>query len=163
MTTGIERIAPLFNLVNGDLCYANLAADRIRAWSDWFDDNSRSARLDNDDICYQDADNSYVRGCSGGAQRPFLEAELAAAQANTDIDWIVVCMHQTAISTADANSADLAIREQWLPLFDRYGVDLVRCGHEHHYERSHPIRGAQPTDGGLEPVDRFTLVKPRRD
>jgi UDP-2,3-diacylglucosamine pyrophosphatase LpxH len=28
-----------------------------------------------------------------------------------------------------------------LPLFDKYGVDLVVCGHEHHYERSHPIRG----------------------
>ena len=28
-----------------------------------------------------------------------------------------------------------------MPLFDRYGVDLVVCGHEHHYERSHPIRG----------------------
>src|SRR5262249_9244149 len=24
-----------------------------------------------------------------------------------------------------------------------YGVDLVVCGHEHHYERSHPIRGQQ--------------------
>ena len=148
VTTGIERIAPLFNLVNGDLCYANLAADRIRAWSDWFDNNSRSARLDNDDICYQDAGNSYVRGYSGGAQRRFLEAELAAAQANTDIDWIVVCMHQTAISTADANGADLAIREQWLPLFDRYGVDLVVCGHEHHYELSDPVRElSRPTRG----------------
>jgi hypothetical protein len=31
-------------------------------------------------------------------------------------------------------------------LFDRFGVDLVICGHEHHYERSHPIRGHQPTD-----------------
>jgi 3',5'-cyclic AMP phosphodiesterase CpdA len=202
VTTGIERIAPLFNLVNGDLCYANLATDRIRAWSDWFDNNSRSARhrpwmpaagnhenelgngpvgfgayqayfalpdsksdqelrglwyaftagavrvisLNNDDICYQDGGNSYVRGYSGGAQRRFLEAELAAAQRDTSIDWIVVCMHQTAISTADANGADLAIREQWLPLFDHYGVDLVVCGHEHHYERSHPLRGAMPTD-----------------
>lgn len=202
VTTGIERIAPLFNLVNGDLCYANLASDRIRAWSDWFDNNSRSARhrpwmpaagnhenelgngpigygayqtyfsvpdsksddkvrglwyaftagavrvisLNNDDICYQDGGNSYVRGYSGGAQRRFLEAELAAAQRDTSIDWVVVCMHQTAISTADANGADLAIREEWLPLFDRYGVDLVVCGHEHHYERSHPIRGEMPTD-----------------
>jgi len=33
-----------------------------------------------------------------------------------------------------------------VPLFDQYGVDLVVCGHEHHYERSHPIRGQQPTD-----------------
>ncbi|MER5177525.1 hypothetical protein ABT009_03955 [Streptomyces sp. NPDC002896] len=34
----------------------------------------------------------------------------------------------------------------WLPLFDQYGVDVVVCGHEHHYERSHPIRGHQPND-----------------
>ena len=43
-TTAIERIGPLFNLVNGDLCYANLAHDRIRTWSDWFENNTRSAR-----------------------------------------------------------------------------------------------------------------------
>ena len=43
--TGIERIAPLFHLVNGDLCYANLATDRIRTWSDWCLNNSRSARV----------------------------------------------------------------------------------------------------------------------
>ena len=43
-TIAIERMAPLFNLVNGDLCYANLASDRIRTWSDWFANNSRSAR-----------------------------------------------------------------------------------------------------------------------
>ena len=43
-TLAIERLAPLFNLVNGDLCYANLAADRIRTWSNWFENNTRSAR-----------------------------------------------------------------------------------------------------------------------
>ena len=40
ITTAIERTAPLFHLVNGDLCYANLAHDRIRTWSDWFANNS---------------------------------------------------------------------------------------------------------------------------
>ncbi|MGH3561417.1 MAG: fibronectin type III domain-containing protein, partial [Mycobacterium sp.] len=43
-TAAIERVGPLFNLVNGDLCYANLAVDRIRSLSDWFENNSRSAR-----------------------------------------------------------------------------------------------------------------------
>src|SRR6516162_7132419 len=43
-TLAIERIGPLFNLVNGDLCYANLARDRIRTWSNWFENNTRSAR-----------------------------------------------------------------------------------------------------------------------
>jgi hypothetical protein len=51
------------------------------------------------------------------------------------------------VSTANNfNGADRGIREEWVPLFDRYGVDLVVCGHEHHYERSHPIRGQQPND-----------------
>jgi len=57
-----------------------------------------------------------------------------------------------AISTADKfNGADLGIRQEWLPLFDKYGVDLVVCGHEHHYERSHPIRGQQ-ANGTLTPI-----------
>lgn len=200
-TLGVEQLKPLFHLFNGDLCYANLAEDRVRTWWDFWDNNSRSARkrpwmpsagnhenelgngpigyqayqtyfslpeaagqtavtrglwyaftagsmrvisIANDDICYQDGGNSYVRGYSQGAQKAWLEKELAAARNDHDVDWIVVCMHQVAISTADKfNGADLGIREEWLPLFDTYGVDLVVCGHEHHYERSHPIRGRE--------------------
>jgi 3',5'-cyclic AMP phosphodiesterase CpdA len=216
VTAAVEAAAPLFHLVNGDLCYANLAADRVRTWSDWFSNNSRSARhrpwmpaagnhenergngpigygayqtyftvpdagadpalrglwyaftagsvrvisLNNDDVAYQDGGNSYVRGYSGDAQRRWLEAELAASRANPDIDWIVVCMHQVVVSTVDKfNGADLGVRESWVPLFDRYGVDLVVCGHEHHYERSHPIRGQQPNDTRTPiPVDTRTDV-----
>ncbi|WAL69291.1 metallophosphoesterase family protein [Amycolatopsis cynarae] len=216
VTAAVEAAAPLFNLVNGDLCYANLSTDRIRTWSDWFTNNTRSARyrpwmpaagnhenelgngpigygayqtyfsvpdsgadaelkglwyaftagavrvisLNNDDIAYQDGGNSYVHGYSGGAQQRWLEAELARSRSNPDIDWIVVCMHQVAISTVDKfNGADLGIRESWIPLFDRYGVDLVVCGHEHHYERSHPIRGQLPTDTRTpNPVDTRTDV-----
>ncbi|HJQ47779.1 MAG TPA: metallophosphoesterase family protein [Amycolatopsis sp.] len=216
VTAAVEGAAPLFHLVNGDLCYANLSTDRIRTWSDWFTNNSRSARhrpwmpaagnhenelgngpigygayqsyfsvpysgsddetrglwyaftagsvrvisLNNDDVGYQDGGNSYVHGYSGGAQQRWLEAELAASRSNPDIDWIVVCMHQVVISTVDKfNGADLGIRETWVPLFDKYGVDLVVCGHEHHYERSHPIRGQQPTDTRTPiPVDTHTDV-----
>jgi hypothetical protein len=203
ITTAVERATPLFNLVNGDLCYANLSDDRVRTWSDWFENNSRSARyrpwmpaagnhenelgngpigygayqtyfalpdsgsdrelrglwyaftagsvrvisLQNDDICYQDGGNSYVRGYSAGAQKRWLESELERTRSDDSIDWVVVCMHQTAVSTGErTNGADLGIREDWLPLFDRFGVDLVVCGHEHHYERSHPIRGTLPSD-----------------
>ncbi len=203
-TSGVERVQPLFHLFNGDLCYANLAVDRVRTWSDFWENNTRSARsrpwmpsagnhenekgngpigygayqtyfsvppvvgqtditrglwysftvgsvkiisLNNDDICYQDGGDSYVHGYSGNAQRDWLEGELAATRRDSGIDWIVVCMHQVAISTADKfNGADLGVRQEWLPLFDRYGVDLVVCGHEHHYERSHPIRGREQND-----------------
>ena len=213
-TMGVERIQPLFHLFNGDLCYANLAQDRVRTWWDFWENNSRSARqrpwmpspgnhenelgngpigyqayqtwfrvpeaagqtdltrglwyaftagsvrvisIANDDVVYQDGGNSYVRGYSGGAQKRWLEQELAATRASRDIDWIVVCMHQVAISTAEANGADLGIREEWLPLFDRFGVDLVVCGHEHHYERSHPIRGHE-ANATLTPLPMATAT-----
>ena len=214
-TLGVERLQPLFHLFNGDLCYANLANDRVRTWWDFWENNSRSARkrpwmpsagnhenelgngpigyqayqtyfsvpasagqtdvtrglwyaftagsvrvisIANDDVTYQDGGNSYVRGYSSGAQKAWLETELAAARGNRDIDWIVVCMHQVAISTVDKfNGADLGIREEWVPLFDKYGVDLVVCGHEHHYERSHPIRGQQ-ANATLTPIPATTAT-----
>jgi hypothetical protein len=84
----------------------------------------------------------YVRGYSGGAQTRWLEATLTAARRDTSIDWIIAQMHQCACSSSrDGNGSDLGIREEWLPLFDRYEVDLVLCGHDHDYERSFPVRG----------------------
>ena len=121
----------------------------------WYAFTAGSVRvisIANDDVTYQDGGNSYVRGYSQGAQKAWLEKELSAARSDHDVDWIVVCMHQVAISTADMfNGADLGIREEWVPLFDQYGVDLVVCGHEHHYERSHPIRGRE-SNATLTPV-----------
>ncbi len=116
----------------------------------WYAFTAGSVRvisIANDDVCYQHGGDSYVRGYSEGAQKIWLERALASARSDRAIDWVVVCMHQVAISTADKfNGADLGIREEWVPLFDRYGVDLVVCGHEHHYERSHPIRGKEANE-----------------
>ena len=122
--------------------------DRVRTWSDWFENNSRSARyrpwmpaagnhenelgngpigygayqtyfalpdsgsdpelrglwyaftagsvrvisLQNDDICYQDGGNSYVRGYSGGAQKRWLEQN-SSAHAATPVStgWWCAC------------------------------------------------------------------------
>ncbi len=129
----------------------------------------RVISLNNDDVCLQDGafsafrrdhvptyvssgDNPYINGYSSGAQRAWLEGELARAQQSDDIDWIVVCMHQVAMSSAHFNGADLGIRQQWLPLFEKYGVDLVVAGHEHHFERSLPVRGTLSGSGLLTPA-----------
>jgi 3',5'-cyclic AMP phosphodiesterase CpdA len=45
IVTGIETVAPLFHLLNGDLCYANLDVDRVRTWNNFFTNNTRSARF----------------------------------------------------------------------------------------------------------------------
>jgi hypothetical protein len=91
---------------------------------------------------------AYVRGYSGGAQTRWLESTLAAARADASLDWIVVQVHQCACSSApDGSGSDLGIRRQWLPLFDAFEVDLVLSGHDHGYERSFPVRGADADAG----------------
>jgi hypothetical protein len=204
---GIEQVAPLFHLLNGDLCYANINPDRLRTWDSFFQNNTRSARfrpwmpaagnhenekgngplgysafqtrfalppngedaefaglwyaftvgsvrfvvLQNDDVALQDGGDAYVSGYSAGRQRAWLERTLKQARRDHGIDWIVVCMHQVMISSSDANGADVGVREQWGPLFDKYEVDLVVCGHEHDYERSHPVRGVVSGSQTLTP------------
>ena len=130
--------------------------------------------LDADDVVYQDAGafvtgpaalapvastghpaigagtSFYIRGYSGGAQTAWLEYTLAVGRDDPSVDWIIVQMHQCACSSsATGNGSDLGIRQQWLPLFDRYQVDLVLTGHDHDYERSFPVRGAD-ADAGHE-------------
>ena len=207
VVTGVETVAPLFHLLNGDLCYANLDVDRVRTWNNFFTNNTRSARfrpwmpaagnheiekqngqigldafqtyfklpstetdaelanlwysftvgsvrvivLQNDDNCLQDGGDVYISGYSGGRQLAWLQQELAAARASRDVDWIVVAMHQVMISTSDANGSDLGLREKYGPLFDKYGVDLVLCGHEHDYERSLAVRGVVSGSETLTP------------
>lgn len=90
----------------------------------------------------------YIRGFSDGAQTRWLEKTLAGASKNKSVDWIVVQMHQDALSSSkNGNGSDKGIREAWLPLFDRHGVDLVVCGHDHDYERSWPVRGCNHNAG----------------
>src|ERR1700733_8570247 len=90
----------------------------------------------------------YIRGYSGGAQTRWLERTLEAGRGDESVDWVIVQMHQCAASSsATGNGSDLGIREEWLPLFDRYQVDLVLCGHDHDYERSFPVRGADANVG----------------
>ncbi len=217
----VERFEPLFHLLNGDLCYANLnPATQPAVWADFANNVQASAAfrpwmpcpgnheiefhngaqgfnsyltryslphngtpfpglwyhfkvgsaffisLSADDVIYQDSGafvagpaplqpapstgnapispgtSFYINGYSSGAQTRWLEKTLVEASQDEGIDWIIVQMHQDALSSAkNGNGSDKGIRETWLPLFDRYGVDLVLCGHDHDYERSWPVRG----------------------
>jgi hypothetical protein len=217
----VEQFEPLFHLLNGDLCYANLnPATQPAVWADFGNNVQSSAArrpwmpcpgnheiefgngpqgfdsyltrytlphngtsfpglwykfqvgsalfisLSADDVVYQDSGafvagpaplrpspntgNSpiepgtsfYIHGYSCGEQTRWPEMTLSEASKDESIDWIIVQMHQDALSSSrNGNGSDKGIRDAWLPLFDRYGVDLVLCGHDHDYERSWPVRG----------------------
>lgn len=53
--------------------------------------------------------------------------------------WTIISMHQTLYSMARTRD-DRRTRDAFLPLFDKYGVDLVLTGHDHVYSRSHKLR-----------------------
>ena len=235
----VEQFAPLFHLLNGDLCYANLNPTvQPTVWADFGNNNQASAAnrpwmpcpgnheiefyngeqgftsyltryslphngtrfpgrwysfqvgtvlfisLQADDVIFQDGGpfvggpaplvpaastgnatiepgtSFYIHGWSGGEQTRWLEQTLREASKDDDIDWIVVQMHQDALSSSKTgNGSDLGIRQAWLPLFDKYGVDIVVCGHDHDYERSFPVRGFNHNVGQDiatgAPVDTF--------
>ena len=60
-----------------------------------------------------------------GAQQRFVEAELASARNDPDVDFIVVSMHQCAFSSSTKHGSDDGVRRAWFELFHRHSVDLV--------------------------------------
>ena len=104
------------------------------------------------DLKPDDKNNSLVPDYGSGQpnlQTIWLEKTLAEARHDQSVDMIVVFMHQCAMSTSvPGNGSDLGIRQAWLPLFDKYEVDLVLSGHEHDYKRTYPVRGYDAGDLG---------------
>jgi hypothetical protein len=84
-------------------------------------------------------------GYSGGAQTAWLAKQLASARARSDIDFIVAYFHHCAFCTCAVHGSEGGVRANWVPLFDKYAVDLVINGHNHIYERTDPIKGGSAT------------------
>ena len=78
----------------------------------------------------------------------------------TSQPWKIAVFHRSPFSAGGEHGSDLAVRSQFTPIFESYGVSLVLSGHEHDYERTIPWRetsGGQPvtyivTGGGGAPL-----------
>jgi hypothetical protein len=98
--------------------------------------------LDANDVSYELPANF---GYSNGAQVAWLEAGLAAARQDPGIDFIVAYFHHCAYSTCTTHGSEGGARQFFVPLFDKYSVDLVINGHNHIYERNNPLIGGAQT------------------
>ncbi len=67
----------------------------------------------------------------GSAQYSWLANDLKA----TTAEWIVVFTHYPAYSSG-MHGGTAAVQSVLVPLFEKYGVDMVFSGHDHIYERS---------------------------
>ena len=93
--------------------------------------------LDPNDVSYEIPHNL---GYTGGAQTAWLANRLKFLRAQDDVDFIVVFFHHCAYSTTNQHASEGGVRNQWVPLFDKYGVDLVINGHNHIYERADALK-----------------------
>jgi 3',5'-cyclic AMP phosphodiesterase CpdA len=64
------------------------------------------------------------------AQTVWLQRALARSRAR----WKIAAFHHPAFSCGRYGSRD-AVVERWVPLFERFGVQLVLSGHDHNYQR----------------------------
>lgn len=78
-------------------------------------------------------------------QLRWLDADLAA----TRQPWSVVVTHRPPYSTGEHGS-DRRTRRRLAPILEAHGADLVLSGHDHDYERTHPVDGVHyvVTGGG---------------
>lgn len=76
-------------------------------------------------------------------QLRWLESELSNARRNRSIKWIVVFQHHPLYGSSAGREDNAGLIQTLMPIFDRYQVDLVLAGHDHHYERQYPIRAGK--------------------
>jgi hypothetical protein len=77
-------------------------------------------------------------------------------------DWVIIYLHQPPYTDGSHESTAWyevymkAIRENFAPVWEAYGVDLVICGHTHVYERSYLVKGAY---GDPDEITPFNFVQ----
>ena len=91
----------------------------------------------------------------GGEQARWLDRDLAAAPA----PWKVVFFHKSPFSEA-LHGDNREVQEAFVPIFERYAVDVVFTGHDHNYQRFKPIGGVHyvVTGGGGTNLRRVSMT-----
>ncbi|MBL9087401.1 MAG: metallophosphoesterase [Planctomycetia bacterium] len=78
---------------------------------------------------------------ASSAQRAWLDGDLAA----TSRPWRVVAFHHLVYSSGEHGDTP-GLAASLGPVLDARGVDLVLAGHDHDYERTHPVLAGAATD-----------------
>ena len=103
---------------------------------------------------YGKEDNETQMYDTSGAQAQWIKKDLEAFR-NTKRGWVVAYWHHPPYSMGSHNSDDdeelTAIRENFIRILERNGVDLILCGHSHTYERSRLMNGHYGLEASFNP------------
>lgn len=88
---------------------------------------------------------------TAGAQVQWIKQDLAN---NTNKGWVVAYWHHPPYTMGSHNSdneSDLVqIRQKFIQILERMGVDLILCGHSHDYERSKLMKGHYGSEASFD-------------
>ncbi|HEY4382250.1 MAG TPA: metallophosphoesterase [Acidobacteriaceae bacterium] len=82
---------------------------------------------------------------------------------DSDAKWKICFFHHPMFTAATYHGPDLDLRKRLMPLFTKYGVNLVLSGHEHVYERIKPQNGLYLFVLGNSGELRFHNLRPNND
>ena len=89
----------------------------------------------------------------GDIQEPIQWSWLRGDLAENNKKWTIAVWHEPAYGShtyfGKGHGSNRFIRKRYLPLLERYGCDLVLCGHNHWYERTVPILDGSQDDNGI--------------
>ncbi len=92
---------------------------------------------------------------NGSPMTQWLHQDLSA---NT-LPWVVVYCHQPPYTDGSHDATAFyeiymkAMRENFAPIWEQYGVDVVVCGHSHVFERSYLVKGAYGDPADITPFN----------
>ena len=68
---------------------------------------------------------------------------------NSDATWKFAMFHHPAYSSSPRRN-NPEVQDEWVPLFDKYHVDMVLQGHDHAYLRTWPMKNGKPVESTKE-------------
>jgi Icc-related predicted phosphoesterase len=103
--------------------------------------------------------DSYGKDIEGNRMYDTLSAQVQWVkkdlEANRNRGWVIAYWHHPPYTMTSHNSDKetelVKIREQFVRILERLGVDLVLCGHSHAYERTRLIKGHFGSEASFSP------------
>lgn len=98
----------------------------------------------------------------GGSQRRWLASELERLRPENR--WLLAAYHRPAYPSVRSPQDGAPRRTHWVPLFEKFNIDLACESHDHSLKRTLPIRDGEPDrENGITYIGDGGLGVPQRD
>jgi Concanavalin A-like lectin/glucanases superfamily/Calcineurin-like phosphoesterase len=119
-------------LGNHDRIYSNQVMDHFNLSKPYYSFNFQNTHFA--------ALSTEIPYDEGSEQYAFIKNDLARADSDLSIKWIIVFFHHPIYTSPSVIPPNVIFRDIYHPLFDKYHVDFVLQGHAHNYQRSYPLK-----------------------